>query len=248
MATSSTPLPDIIEEARRLTDAAGRAGTPLKLAGGLGVYFHSPSAQEAPLRREYHDLDFVGRSADRPAIQRFFQDLGYAPDVSFNTLQGHRRLRFWDTAHSREVDVFLDQVRMCHVIDLRARLDAPDPALTPADLFLCKMQIVEINRKDLLDLLAVLADHPTSEGDADAINRAYIATLAAQDWGLHRTLLLNTPRVLDALAGMALPADLVRARLDEIWQAIEAHPKPLAWRLRARLGDRLRWYEEPEEA
>jgi hypothetical protein len=239
---------DLLEEARRLTDAAQRAGTRLKLAGGLGVYFHSPSARAAPLRREYRDLDFVGRSADRPAIQRLFQDLGYAPDASFNTLQGHRRLRFWDRRHGREVDVFLDQIRMCHIIDLRARLEAAEPTLSPADLLLCKMQIVEINRKDLLDVLALLTDHPTAEGDAEAINRIYIATLAAQDWGLHRTLLLNTPRVLDALADTGLPADLVRARLDEIWQAIEAHPKPLAWRLRARLGDRVRWYEEPEEA
>lgn len=248
MEASSFPLPDILEEARRLSDAAQRAGTLLKLTGGLGVYVHSRSAARAPLRRAYRDLDFVGRSADRPAIQRVFQDLGYAPDVAFNTLQGHRRLRFWDGRHRREVDVFLDQIRMCHVIDLRTRLDGVEPALTPADLFLTKMQIVEINQKDLLDILALLADHPAADGDAETINRGYIAGLAGREWGLYRTLQLNTPRVLGALARLALPAEPVRTRLDELWQAIEAYPKPLAWRLRARVGDRLRWYEEPEEA
>ncbi|MGH2454437.1 MAG: hypothetical protein ACRDF5_11900 [bacterium] len=238
---------DIIEEARRLTDAAQRAGTRLKLTGGLGVYFHSPSAAQAPLRREYRDLDFVGRSADRPAIQRLLQHLGYAPDVPFNTLQGHRRLRFWDANRGREVDVFLDQIRMCHIIDLRARLEGAEVCLAPADLLLTKMQIVEINRKDLLDILALLADHPTAHGDVEAINVRYIAGLAAQNWGLCRTLQLNTPRILDALAQLAMPREPVRPRLDELWQAIEAHPKRVAWRLRARIGDRVRWYDLPEE-
>ncbi|MBI3975478.1 MAG: hypothetical protein HY334_03715 [Armatimonadetes bacterium] len=213
----------------------------------MGVYFHSPSAREGPLRRDYRDLDFVSLAAHRQTVQRLLEDAGYAPDLPFNTLQGHRRLRFWDAYHQREIDVFLDQIRMCHLIDLRGRLHAADVCLAPADLLLTKMQIVEINQKDLVDILALLADHPTADGDADTINRGYIAGLAAQDWGLYRTLQLNTPRVLAALAHLALPAEPARTRLDEVWQAIEAHPKTLAWRLRARIGDRVRWYEVPEE-
>lgn len=247
MDTSSSPQADIVAEAQRLAAAAHQAGMLLKLTGGLGVYVHSPSAAQAPLRREYRDLDFVGRSTDRPAIRRLLQDLGYAPDVPFNTMQGQRRLRFWDERHRREVDVFLDQIRMCHVIDLRTRLDGTEPALAPADLLLTKMQIVEINQKDLLDVLALLADHPMADGDAEAINRGYIAGLAAQDWGLYRTMQLNIPRVLDALQHLPLPTEPVRTRLNELWQAVEAHPKTLAWRLRARVGDRVRWYEVPEE-
>lgn len=243
----STSLADIVAEARRLTASAQRTGTVLKLTGGLGVYFHSPSAREGPLRRDYRDLDFVSLAAQRQAVRRLLEELGYEPDVPFNTLQGHRRLRFWDTLHNREVDVFLDQFRMCHTIDLRERLHTEDVCLTPADLLLTKMQIVEINQKDLLDILALLVDHPTADGDADTINRAYIAGLAAQNWGLYRTLQLNTPRVLDALAHLALPAEPARTRLNGVWQAIETSPKTRAWRLRARIGDRLRWYEVPEE-
>ena len=243
---SPIPLSDIIEEAKRLAAAAQQAGAHLKLAGGLGVYFHSPSAAQPPLRRDYRDLDFVGLSVDRPAILRLLQSLGYTPDVPFNTLQGHRRLRFWDAPRAREVDVFLDQIRMCHAIDLRSRLDAAGPALAPADLLLSKMQIVEINQKDLLDILALLADHPMADTD-DAINRIYIAGLTAQDWGLYRTLRLNTPCILEALAQLALPDEPIRSRLENLWQSIEAHPKSVAWRLRARIGDRVRWYDLPEE-
>lgn len=244
----SSPLQDIIEEARRLTAAARWAGTNLKLAGGLGVYFHSPSIREAPLRRQYRDLDFVAPAVQRAAIQRLLEGLGYQPDVPFNTLHGERRLYYWDAQHRRQVDVFLDQIRMCHVIDLRTRLDLPDACLAPADLLLMKMQIVEINLKDLVDVVALLLDHPVADSDTEAINRSYIAALTGQDWALYRTLKLNTEKVSGALPQLAVAADVVCRRLDELWQAIERHPKSFAWRLRARVGDRLRWYEIPEEA
>ena len=247
MREPSIPQADIIQEAERLTAAVQRTGTVLKLTGGLGVYFHSPSTRREPLRREYRDLDFVSLSGQRVAVQRLLEDLGYAPDIPFNTLQGQRRLRFWDARHRREVDVFLDQFRMCHVIDLRDRLHTADACLAPADLLLTKMQVVEINQKDFIDIMALLHDHPTADGDADTINRAYIAGLAARDWGLHRTLQLNTPRVLDALKRLALPPEPIHSRLAEMWQAIEGQPKSVAWRLRARVGDRVRWYEVPEE-
>jgi hypothetical protein len=238
---------DIIKEARRVCSAAAQAGVVLKLAGGLGIYLHSPSARRVPLRREYGDLDFVAPSEQRSPVQHLLKDLGYQPDVPFNTLNGIRRLRYWDPRHQRQLDVFLDQVRMCHTIDLRPRLGLPDISLAPADLFLLKMQIVEINLKDLADVVALLLDHPVAQSDDDAINRTYIAGLAARDWGLYRTLRLNVERLLSVLPDLPVPAEPVRRRLDEVWHAVEAHPKSLAWRLRAYIGDRVRWYEVPEE-
>ena len=41
--------------------------------------------------------------------------------------------------------------------------------------------------------------------------------------------------------------ELVNSRLDELWAVVEATPKPLKWRMRAQVGDRMRWYELPEE-
>src|SRR5256886_13019771 len=91
----SSPHADIVEEARRVTTAAQQEQIALKLTGGLGIYFHAPSARAAPFRREYRDLDFVGLSAQRVAVQPFLLRLGYTPDMPFNTLQGRRRLRYW---------------------------------------------------------------------------------------------------------------------------------------------------------
>ncbi|TMJ02093.1 MAG: hypothetical protein E6G99_12440 [Bacillati bacterium ANGP1] len=246
----SSPRADIIEEARRVTAAAHEEGVALKLTGGLGIYFHAPSAREPPLRREYQDLDFVSLSLHRAAVQAFLARMGYEPDTPFNTLQGLRCLRYWDPAHHRQVDIFLDQIRMCHTIDLRRRFHLPEGVLTPADLLLTKMQIVELNLKDLTDVVALLLDHPVGGEDGEEINATYIAGLLAQDWGFYRTWQLNLDRFRVALAPLQVPTDAVRSRLAALWQVIERHPKPVRWRLRARIGDRLRWYElpEPEEA
>lgn len=246
----AAPAADIIGEARRVTAAAQDERIALKLAGGLGIYFHAPSARGAPLRREYQDLDFVSLSPHRAAVQTFLARMGYEPDTPFNTLQGRQRLRYWDAAHHRQADIFIDQIRMCHTIDLRRRFDLPESVLAPADLLLTKMQIVELNLKDLTDVVALLLDHPVGGEDVEEINASYIAGLLAQDWGFYRTWQLNLDRLRGTLDHITIPTHDVRTRLAALWQSIEAHPKSLRWRLRARIGDRLRWYElpEPEEA
>ena len=136
---------------------------------------------------------------------------------------------------------------MSHVIDLRGRLDHEGPCACPADLLVSKLQIYEVNRKDLVDTIALLLDHRVSSGDDDAIDAAYIAQLAADDWGLYRTLQLNIKKLLATLDEIDVDRDLVRSRVEELWAVVEAHAKPLKWRLRAQVGDRLQWYELPEE-
>ena len=98
-----------------------------------------------------------------------------------------------------------------------------------------------------MDVVALLLDHPISDTDEDAIHGGYVAKLTAQDWGLHRTLQLNTERVLAELPDLDVARDVVRERLDELWRLIDAEPKSGRWRLRARVGERVRWYELPEE-
>jgi hypothetical protein len=162
-------------------------------------------------------------------------------------MQGDRRLMFTDTVNRRQIDVFLDVVRMSHVIDLRTRLSGDGPCMTPADLLLSKLQIYEANRKDVVDVVALLLDHPISDNDEDAVDGGYVARLASQDWGLHRTLMLNTERVRAELSGLDVARELVEERLRDLWRRIDAEPKSSRWRLRARVGDRVRWYELPEE-
>ena len=241
------PLEDPIAEAERIAVAARAAGLGIKLMGGAGIHLHSASARRPPLRRKYGDLDYAIAKRDRKAVIAFFPALGYEANERFNLMQGDRRLYFYDTAHSRQVDVFIDTIKMSHVIDLRDRLGHEGPCTSPSDLLLSKLQIYEVNRKDLVDVVALLLDHPLAADDDEAIDPKYIARVAAEDWGFYRTLQVNVEKLGATLDELDVERDLVRSRLAEIWKAIEAQPKPLKWKLRAQVGDRVRWYELPEE-
>jgi len=244
---TNLPVADVIAEAERITAAARALKVPVKLVGGAAVNLHSRSAREAPLKRKYGDLDFVAASKQRQAAEKLFESLGYQGDRRFNTLNGHQRLLYLDPVNGRQIDIFIDRMRMCHVIELADRLGGDDPCLTPADLLLSKLQVFEVNMKDLVDSIALLLDHPIADHDDDAINGTYLARLLSEDWGLHRTMQLNTARIRDTAKQLPVAADTVNQRLDELWARTEAHPKSLKWRLRAKVGDRMSWYELPEE-
>ena len=241
------PREDLIDEARRIAEAAEAAALHLKLVGGAAVRLHSETTGRPPLRRRYGDLDFVATSKQRGQVQKLFESLGYQGDLRFNTLNGHQRLLYLDPEHGRQVDVFIDVMRMSHTIDLRRRLQHRGPTLTPADLLLSKMQIYEINQKDVVDLTALFLDHEVGEDDDDRINAPYVARLTAEEWGLYRTLLLNADRLRAAIDQLSVQREVVLRRLDALQERIEDHPKPLKWKLRARVGDRVSWYELPEE-
>ena len=243
----TTPLPDTIAEARRVAEAAETEKLGVKLLGGAGIHIHSPSAQRAPLKRKYGDLDYAIPTKDRKRVLAFFPSLGYEANERFNLMQGDRRLYFYDGQNGRQVDIFIDVMRMSHVIDLRDRLGHAGPCASPSDLLLSKLQIYEVNRKDLVDLTALLLDHPIASNDDEAIDPDYVAGLASDDWGLYRTLQANVEKLIATLGELDVDRELARGRVDQLWRAVEARPKPLKWRARARVGDRMRWYELPEE-
>ena len=240
------PLEDPIAEAGRIADAAKKAGVKVKLLGGAGIHLHSPSATRPPLKRKYGDLDYAIAKKDRKAVLALFPSLGYEANDRFNLMNGDTRLYFYDAGHSRQVDIFVDVFKMSHVIDLRGRLEHDGPCASPADLLLSKLQIYEVNRKDLVDVTALLLDHPVGPGE-DSIDALYIARVAADDWGMYRTLQLNIDKLLHTIEEMDVDREVVRSRINDVWKAIAVQPKPLKWRLRAQVGDRLQWYELPEE-
>jgi hypothetical protein len=243
-------LESVTEEAERVTTAAAAAGVTLRVTGGVGVALTCLSAGEALLARPYSDIDVVGHARERESIIALLSGLGYTADEMFNAMHGARRLFFWDNTNSRQLDVFLDKVEMCHVIDLRERLRRPGPALTYADLLLMKLQIVESNEKDLRDIVCLLTDQDFTEGEDKGIDLAYLADLAANDWGLWRTVTMVAGRAdvwAAQLTGLA-SRERVHGQVCRFLEALEDAPKSRAWKLRARIGERKRWYALPEEA
>jgi hypothetical protein len=246
--TNRAPLAEVRQEAERILAQAEARDIALRILGGVAIFLHCGSATHRALQREYRDLDFVGLSSESQAIQALFAELGYEADREFNTLHGQQRLFFWDNSNSRQIDIFLDVLRMSHNLDLRNRLQADRPTVPLADLLLTKLQIYELNQKDATDIITLLHDHPLGYGDDETINLDRIVQVLASDWGFYRTSTLNRDRIQEMLREQGHFSDFdVSNKLDEIVHAVEDAPKTRGWKMRALIGDRKRWYELPDE-
>jgi hypothetical protein len=241
---------EIVAEGERLVRLAAAADVPLRLIGGVAIRLRARVPVPDSLARAYGDLDFVaarGRSGD---VSRFFREAGYEPDGPFNALHGKRRLIFHGGAQGEKVDVFVGEFAMCHRVPFDERLLLEPDTLPLAELLLTKLQIVELNEKDVRDALALLHGHEVAEHDGDAVNGARVAELCASDWGLWRTFTRNVEECRDRVAAYAFPdgdGRGVTARFEALLERIDREPKSRGWRLRARVGERVRWYELPEE-
>ncbi|HEY6731408.1 MAG TPA: hypothetical protein VI039_10320 [Solirubrobacterales bacterium] len=242
------PRSDPVAEGRRIAEAAAERSLPLRVLGGVAVAMLCPSSRRPPLERGYADIDLATTAAAKDGVVELMAGLGYVGDREFNVLHGHRRLYFWDEINQRQVDVFVDGADLCHRIDLKKRIEAVSLTVSLADLTVLKLQVVETNEKDYLDICAIFADHDLSEDDS-GVNSPYIAGLTASDWGLWRTLGIVAERSEQfalELPGFAA-GEIVADRLRRLRVEMDTVPKTRGWKVRARVGDRKRWYELPEE-
>lgn len=258
-------LADPLAESLRIVDAADARGLTVRLMGGMAIRAHAP-AWRARSRRTEVDLDFATTSRDRSAFYDLLAIEGYTPDRQHNALFGRKQAYFVDVVRKRPVDVLVDTLEMCHRIEFGDRLTASRPTLPLAELLLSKLQVVKINRKDVLDALVLLAEHPigTDDGDVDsahgtgAINLPRIVAHTSNDWGWWRTVTGNLDKLDRFLATDLKPDDLdlgegraprfdPATQVAALREGIEAAPKSTRWKLRASIGERRPWYEEPEE-
>jgi hypothetical protein len=246
----TTAADDPLPEAIALVQGAAGAGLALRLLGGLGVRALCPDYP--PRLRPGQDMDFACPGKGRREVAAFLEKSGCTPDRRFNNLNGDQQMYF--TAPSgRPVDVMVDRLVMCHTLDLRPSLKNSSLTLDPADLLLSKLQIVELNGKDVHDITHLLSGVGIDSGaDAPFISTARLGEVVSADWGWWRTCTGSLEK-LPALIkeGPALVPEGARhdpleqaARLLEFAHAV---PKSSKWKLRARLGDRVKWYELPEE-
>jgi hypothetical protein len=251
--THSAPMRDILLQAyAQIRGEAAQRQVALRLTGSIAVQLRCPChARLAGPERQFADLDLVARKQDADAVRLALEQLGYGETREiFLSSEGTRAI--FDHPDSKvHVDVFYDRLDFCHVIDVRHRLDHDELTLPLAELLLGKLQIVQINEKDIVDATILLIEHRLGEGDSDMINTLEIAVRCAEEWGLWRTVSGNLMKLAQyADAGHFLAPDQLahlKDQLGTLKQSIDQYPKPLAWRLRARLGDKMKWYRDVEE-
>jgi hypothetical protein len=251
MSPERTPIePDIEVEARRLLAEIDRRQLQMRLIGGMAIRLLARERVVPALERPIQDLDFVVSRRHRRGAEELLGAAGYSADEQFNAINGSRRLLYHDLEHGRQIDVFVGTFEMCHVLPLADRLTVRRDSLPAADLLMTKLQIVDLNEKDRSDLYTLLLTHEVRSGDDSSLDVERITELASNDWGLQHTFELNLERLRDGLAEQPLgseDATTIAARIDELGSAMERAPKSRKWKLRARVGERRRWYQEPEE-
>jgi hypothetical protein len=248
MGTSTDAYGAAIDAAQ----AANREGVPLKLIGGQAVRYLTQHTC-APRVRNDQDMDFASVSSAKKPVMEFLFSRGFQGDRQFNTMHGHRQMYF-TAANGTSADVVMDQLRMCHVLDFGDRIDRMPLTLDVTDLLLTKLQVVHQNEKDVQDIIYLLSCYEVRDGDeTETIGLARFGKVVADDWGWWRTTTGNLDRVVELARGELARLVPPGCDFDPIDQAValrkhaDAVPKGLKWKVRARVGDRVQWYDLPEE-
>jgi hypothetical protein len=266
MASEATPTQaegervqhEMLDEGRRLVDAARAEGLTLRLLGGLAVREHCRTFEVC--ERDYSDLDMVAPAKQARRLVALFARFGYAENYDVSSATANQELQFvrpcthggglgTSPAHADDhIDVFLDTFRMDHDIALARRLEIEPYTVSLSDLLLSKLQIFRLEEKDLRDIVTLLSDVDVGAEDAPGlINGSYIGRLCAEDWGLFYDVTTNLARLDDRAATSELDeesAARVRSGVARLIAAIDGAPKSLRWRLRARVGTSRAWHNQ----
>ena len=245
---SSKIICEPVEEALRLIEEAGKQDIILRALGGIAIKLHTKKEPEI-FKRDYSDIDLVVDKDSGANVTKFLKQMGYEPNVSFNTYNGNERQLYYDLKHQRQLDIFVGDFRMCHFIPLNDRLQVEPYTIPKAELLLTKIQIIQMNYKDIIDLSTLMLNNGVTDEDS-AINWMQVADLCSNDWGLYKTFCLNVDRLIDMLPRFNLEGkemDHVSCGYRYLVKMTESYPKKLKWKLRSVVGDKIPWYELPEE-
>jgi hypothetical protein len=246
------PAQDPFDASVSVVREANGRGIPLKLIGGQAVRLLCPLFPHRA--RDDQDMDFACVSPKKRDVIDFLGEKGFLGDARFNLLHGDRQMYFTTPDGKTSVDVVMDKLNMCHVLEFADRIDRMPDTIDVTDLLLTKLQVFELNRKDVHDILHLLSAFRVADGDQPGtIGMTRIGKIVGEDWGWWRTTTMNLEKALLYTDG-ATPDLVPEGRPFE--PSVQAKtlidfcndvPKTLKWKLRAKVGDRVQWYQLPEE-
>jgi len=240
-------------ELKAILKASDDAGILLRVIGSLAFQMHCPQFGylQAAMGRAYTDIDFGAYGKQNKQISEMMAKMGYVENREvFIGTEGERAI-FDKPGTGLHVDIFYEKLDFCHAIYWKDRLEVDSPTIPLTELLLEKMQIVQINEKDIIDTIMLLLEHPLGDIDNETINIKFAAQLCANDWGLWRTTTMNLDKVKQLAQHYTQLTDeqksKVTSQVDEIVARLNSEPKPMSWKLRDRVGDRVKWYKDVDE-
>jgi hypothetical protein len=247
---------DFYTERTRILDALALPKNKhiiLRLIGALAFRTHCPQygyIQDA-LGRKFTDIDFASYPRFHKDIIRFLTELGYVEDKVVTQLFSESRLLFHDPNYDRHIDIFFNGLDFCHRVVFNGRLEAEAITLPLAELLLEKIQIVKINEKDIIDTIMLLREHPVGHSDDEKINMDVIGKVFAEDWGFWRTATYNLVLINELMGSYPSLTNedrsVITERISELMQWIENQPKTMKWKMRNKIGEKVKWYKDVEE-
>lgn len=249
MSTDKTSL--YVNEALKLVQEAEKRSINLRVMGAVAFRIHCPEFIKLidAMNRPLTDLDFIGYRKQRSDTIKMFKELGYTLDKEMLILG--ERLKFHSPSNGPDIDVFLDELRMSHTLVFKDRLKLDLPTIPLVDLLLEKMQIVQINEKDIKDTILLLREHAVGNGESETIDSQHLSKLLSNDWGFYYTVTTNLKKVMEFLpVYTALSEDDrkdVSSKVSALIEKIESAPKSAKWKMRATVGTKKKWYEDVEE-
>jgi len=231
----------------RILEGAKTAGIEIRLVGGVAIYSMCEAFQQviSSGREPFSDIDLATTSEYVERLEGLFRKWGFDQNREVRILFGRHRRVFY-TEQSIGIDVYVDKLALCQEIPIRDRLSLDYPTLSCTDLLLSKIQNVSPKAKDLFDL-QVLLQHVVQPSVADEFDLNYISRLCGR-WSWWRTFKLNLLRLREHCDEVAFgDSEGAQRVLREIETAVDGEKKPLHWKLRNLIGDRVRWYEIVED-
>jgi len=159
-------------ELKAILKAGNDAGVLMRVIGSLAFQMHCQQfgyLQQA-MGRAYTDIDFAAYNNQVNQIQKLLQSMGYVENREvFISTEGERAI-FDKPGSGLHIDIFYEKLDFCHTIYWKDRLEVDSPTIPLAELLLEKMQIVQINEKDVIDTIMLLLEHPLGDEDRETIN------------------------------------------------------------------------------
>lgn len=237
-------------EAERLIALANAANISVRLLGGVAISLLYKGQLPPALQREYKDLDFVCTRDHARRWSEVLESNGYKSDVQFNSIHGSQRLLHFNNSTGGQLDTFVEEFSMCQQLELKTRLGILESTLTPIDLLLTKLQIFEINDKDLVDAIALFLKYAPGDSPTNSLEKERVKSIVGSHWGWYTTLIDNLEKVKQRVFLTALSnfqKEVAIENIDGLLQLIVDCPKSIKWKTRAKVGRRMPWYDLPEE-
>ncbi len=261
---------ELVSEAVRIVEFANSRDVTLRILGSVAIWLHSQEHRSlfsklerlGAGRRLFTDIDLMGYRKERMKIRNVLEkELGVQVDQQALLYYGDKRLIGWGNPNQPyQIDVFMDRLEYSHAIDFGknpqdGRLKLDFPTIDLADLLLEKLQIHDINEKDIKDLIVLLVAHEVADKNQnDTIDGIHVANVLAQDWGFWYDARSNLDKVRKFgraySAEGKIPVDesiVLEQKVDDINRLVDQAEKSKEWQKRANKGTAETWWKPVEE-